>query len=898
MNFALRVYRWLAHAFPHEFKVIYGADVIQLGEDVVEDISKRHGVAGLFRLIADIAVRVPIEYLSEMRRDLVYAVRTLIKARGFAAVGIISLGLGIGVSAVAASEFLNLILRDMPGAQDPDKLVLLQGVSYPYVEHYRDQHDLFTGVAAVQVSVPFNVALEDSPNVKAERVFGHLVSPDYFSVIGVNAARGRLFSMDADKPGGPPVVFISDRFWRNRLNSDPGAVGRTIRVNGQPATIVGIGPKDFLGILPIIPSEIFVPTTVSAAMAPELSGDVIHKRDAKNFGALFRLAPGVTFKSAEAGLDTLTRHLDEETLDPARNAKGRRVMLLPGGGFVPIPKEFIPVALTFMLVLNGLLIGIACMNLANMQLARATARRREVAIRLSVGASRFRLIRQLLTESILLAVCGGATGLLIAIWAANAMRKMNPLPGIPLELNIMPDWRVGLVVFGIALLAGIGFGLAPALATTKADLATTLKEGSAANMSGYRRFGMRNILMVSQVAGSLALLLIAGFLILGFQNSSNIEVGFDANTMYLFSLDPVREGYSAEKAASLFDSLPDRLKRVPGVREVALAQGPPFQPQAGVFTLSAPAGEGKPEQLVSSVAKSTIGANYFAAMSERVLAGREFDARDQRVDPSKTQVLPVVLNQTAAHAFFANGDPIGRRISDAGKSYEVVGVVKDQSAPNSQTGLGEGPIGTSSVSVVYLPLTKTEFAHPPTNGMTVMVRTSSGADSMEGVRKELAAIDPNLAPFNVKTLAEQVNQTISYLRMATFIYGGLGAFGLILAAIGLAGVTAYSVARRRKELGIRIALGARRGQVLRLVMREGGVLVAIGCVLGLAAGFGISRVLSALTSMFGPSFLAGAHDPRLILGEPLKLAALAMLACYAPARRSTKIDPLIALREE
>ena len=898
MNFALRMYRWLARAFPHEFKVIYGADVIQLGEDVVEDISKQHGVAGLFRLVADIAIRLPIEYLSEMRRDLVYAVRTLIKARGFAAVGIISLGLGIGVCAVGASEFLNLIWRDMPGAQDPDKLVMVQGVSYPYIEHYRDQHNLFTGVAAFQVSVPFNIALQDSSTVKPERVFGHLVSPDYFSVIGVKAARGRLFSADVDKPGAAPVVFISDRFWRNRLNSDPGAVGRTIRVNGQPATIVGIGPKDFLGILPIIPGELFVPTTVSAAVAPELAGDVIHKRDAKEFGALLRLAPGVTFKSAEAGLDTLTRQMDEETLDPARKAKGRRVTLMPGGRMVPIPNELIPVVLTMMLVLNGLIVGIACMNLANMQLARATARRREIAIRLSVGASRFRLIRQLLTESILLSVTGGAAGFLIAIWVANAMRKLNPLPGIPLELNITPDWRVGLVVFGISLLAGIGFGLAPALATTKADLATTLKEGSAANVRGFRRFGMRNILMVAQVAGSLALLLIAGFIILGFQNSSKIDVAFDANTMYLLSLDPVRDGYSAEKAASLFDSLQDRLKRAPGVREVALTESSPFQPQAAVFTLSTPASGDQPEQLVSGVAKNTIGANYFAALSEPVLAGREFDAKDQRLEPAKTQVLPVVINQTAAHAFFGNGDPIGRRISDAGKSYVVAGVVKDQSAPNSQTGLGEGPVGTPSVSVVYLPLTKADFAHPPTNGMIVMVRTSSGTDGMEGVRKELAAIDPNLEPFNVKTLAEQVNQTVSYLHMATFIYGGMGAFGLILAAIGLAGVTAYSVARRRKELGIRIALGARQGQVLRLVMREGGVLVAIGCVLGLAAGFGISRVLSALTSMFGPSFLAGAHDPRLLLGAPLLLASLAMLACYVPARRSTKIDPLIALREE
>ena len=638
-------------------------------------------------------------------------------------------------------------------------------------------------------------------------------------------------------------------------------------------------------------------------MVPELGGDILHKNE-KAFGVLFRLAPRVSISSAEAGLDALTRHLDDETLDPTRNAKGRRVQLLPAGKILPIPREMMPVMYGFTGLLNGLILTIACMNLANMQLARAAARRREVAIRLSVGASRFRLIRQLLTESVLLSLAGGAAGLAFAYWATNALSKMRLPAAIPIHLEMHPDWHVLVWTFVVSLVAGIGFGLAPALASTKADLASTLKEGSIAPMRSYRRFGMRNVLMVCQVAGSLMLLLIAGFMVIGFEKSNRVEIPFDAHGMFLFSVDPVRDGYSSERTAALFDNLRDRLKTVSGVRDIVVSETAPFAPQIGAATLSAPGDAGLPDQVVRSVAKNVIGANFFAAIDVNMLAGREFNARDEHLDPSKTPgksiSLPVVINETAARAFFANSDPLGRRISETGKSYEVVGVVKDLSAPMSQATAGEQMM--TSMPVLYLPLTHTDLMSPPPGGMTVIVRADSHAgtagDAMDGVRRQIAAIDPNLAIFNLRTLAEDVDQTTSYLRMSSVIYGGIGGFGLILAAIGLAGVTAYSVARRRKEIGIRMALGARKGQVLRLVLREGGALVAVGSVLGLAAAFAVSRALSALTSILGNAFHVGINDPRLVFGAPLLLAALAMLACYIPARRSTQIDPLQALREE
>ena len=411
MNLAWRIYRRLAQAFPHEFKLAYGPEVMQLGEDVVEEIAKRHGAAGLIRLIADIAMRVPIEYLSEMRGDMRYAWRALTKSPGFALVGIISMGLGIGLTTNVYSSRWAMIFRELPSAANAKSLVMMQQsadgdlapVSYYSIEQVREQKGLFTGVAAFETSIPFNVTFQGNLNGKPERVFGQLVSPDYFSVLGVQAQRGRVLSAGADRPGDAPVVVISDRFWRNRLNSSPNAVGQIVHLNGQIATIVGITPKNFNGALAINPSELFVPITAPAALAPELANDVLHQRNAKEFLALMCLAPGVTMDSAEAGLEAITRRLDEQDPSlPARTDKGRRVTLLSAGTSVPIPRKLKPALLGFLVALMGLVVTIACINLANMLMARGANRRKELAIRLAVGASRFRLVRQMMSEGILL----------------------------------------------------------------------------------------------------------------------------------------------------------------------------------------------------------------------------------------------------------------------------------------------------------------------------------------------------------------------------------------------------------------------------------------------------------------------------------------------------------------
>jgi predicted permease len=888
MNLAWRIYRRLARAFPHEFKLAYGTEVMQLGEDVVKEIANRHGAAGLIRLVADIAIRLPIEYLSEMRRDMRYGLRALIKSPGFALVGITSMGLGMGLTTLVYNSKVLLISRELPAAANANRLVMLEKpVSYYYIEQYRDQKSLFTGVAALQTGVPFNVNFQGDVNAKPERVYGQLVSADYFSVLGVGPQRGRVFSPELDKPGNAPVVVISDRFWRNRLNGSPGAVGQRLRLNGQPATIVGITPENFNGALPINPAELFVPITVPAALAPELADDVLHRPSAREFLALMSLVAGVTPDSAEAALDAFTRQLDEQDPSiPLRTDQGRRVTLLSAGTMVPLPRNLKLVLTGFFVALMGLIMSIACMNLANILLARGSNRRKELAIRLAVGASRFRIVRQMMSEGILLSLLGGVAGFGLAYWLSVLKSKFTPPTAVPEESNFTPDWHAAVFVFGLAIVCGIGFSLAPALRATKTDVTPSLKEGSPLQLRGHLRFGLRNLLMVAQVAGSLMLLLITGFLVIGIMRVSSIQTKFNPRTMYLLSIDPVRDGYSLEKAQTLFEKLPQQLETAGGVRSVALAAQAPFSIEDEPVQLTAEYSRGDSRVQISAV-KETVGAGYFAALSEPILAGREFVELDQYRQRDGSKALPAVLNESAARGFFGSGNPIGERVRDDKQSYEVVGVVRDL----------RNDIEISR-SIIYLPLTRRNFARPPADGITVMVRSDGGADALDGIRREIAAIDPNLATFNLRTLGDYLERSRAAERFAVNTYGGIGVFGLVLATIGLAGVTAFAVAQRRKEIGIRMALGARKGQVLLLVLREGTALVGVGTALGFLGAFMLAKMLSAVTSVFVESLMIGTDDLRLLVGAPLLLAGLALLACYLPARRAARIDPLRALREE
>jgi predicted permease len=521
-----------------------------------------------------------------------------------------------------------------------------------------------------------------------------------------------------------------------------------------------------------------------------------------------------------------------------------------------------------------------------MLMARGANRRKELAIRLSVGAGRFRLVRQMISEGILLSMLGGLAGFALA-YGLGVLNSHFTVPmTVPVESNFYLDWHAAVFAFGLAIVCGVGFSLAPALQATKADLTPALKEGSALRLPGYRRFGLRNVLMVAQVAGSLMLLLMTGFLVIGISKSSSIQTKFDPRTMYLLSLDPVRDGYAPEKAQALFEKLPERMKTAIQVRSVALAAQLPFSTETEPIPISA---EDSTEStsVRHPVAKETVGAGYFAAFGEPMLAGREFEERDQQAQPGESKALPAILNESAARGFFGNGNALGKRVRDDQQSYEVVGVVRDLKDV-------EGFIEP----ILYRPLTSRDFARPPAGGITILVRSDAGTDVLSAIQREIAFFDPNLNTFDVQTLSDYLDRSRSALRFSVQTYGGIGVFGLALAAIGLAGVTGYAVAQRRKEIAIRTALGATKAQVLRLVLREGAALVSVGTVVGFLGAIGLAKILSSLANMFVDALKFGTDDPRLLIGAPLLLAGVALLACYVPARRAAKIDPLQALRQE
>ena len=896
MNIAWPIYRRLAAAFPHEFKLAFGSEMVLAGEDAINNIAKRHGVLGLVPLIADLLIRLPIEYLNEMRRDLPYAARTLIKSPGYAVVGIVSMGLGIGLTTNVYCLTWVVLTRTLPGVANAEQLVTAQNpASYPFFERYREQKSLFAGVAAVQNYVQFNVAFEGH-NTNPERVFGQLVSPDYFSVLGMDAQRGRLLSADLDKTGASASVVVSDRYWRSRLNADPDAIGRTIHLNGQSATIVGITPRKFDGALTRNPAELFVPTTVSARLAPELGNDVLHNPSAKNFELLFRLAPGITIDSAEAALDGITRRLDkDDPFAPPQQDTAKRVVLLLAGTRVPIPRDLRPKIMGFYLMLMVIITAIACLNLATMVLARAASRRKELAIRLGVGASRFRLIRQMVTEGILLSLIGGAAGFAIAygLWALTAHTRLPA--GSPISIDTALDWHTAIFVFVLAVACGIGFSVLPALQATKTDVASALKDGAALQLSGYRRFGLRNLAMSAQLTGSMLLLLITGFLVLGIMNGYSLQTNFSQKTMAFLSVDPVRDGYTPEKSQAFFERLPERLRSTPGVTSFALAAQPPYRPGGGDGQFHLKVDDPRASSPVEKdVANQTVGAGYFAVLNEPILAGREFEERDQRIDSeapvatgAQVPTLPLVLNEKAARTLFGKDNPIGKHLRGDRRVYEVVGVVPDRK-----------DAGGTIQAIAYSPLSRHDFAQPPGGGITIIARGHSAEDALGGVRSAVASMDPNLTLFNVQTLSEYLELIRSAIRSALRTFGGIGVFGLVLSAVGLAGVTGCAVAQRRKEIGIRMALGARKSQVLALVLRESATLIAVGTVIGFLGAVAVAKALSAFTTAFSDDVAVGVDDLRLLIGAPLLLAVLALLACYIPARRAAKINPIQALRQE
>ncbi|HEV7874277.1 MAG TPA: ABC transporter permease [Enterovirga sp.] len=813
--------------------------------------------------------------MNDLVQDLRYALRQMARKPGITAFTVLSLALGIGVNSSIFSLVNALLFRDLPGQRTGELVDVYVGEgkfryatsSYPDYKDLRDQNGVLSGLAAINL-VP---ATWDAGE-RTQMLFGEEVSGNYFDVFGVRPAVGRWFLPEEDaKPGTHPVVVLGNRFWRTALAGDSRIVGRQLELNGIQFTVVGVAPEQFRGNFPVVASDFWVPMMMSDAMAEEPSLD---DRRSRSLFLKGRLAPGTSMEQAQARFDGLAQRL--RTAYPVEDGKlqitlvpSRKVILNPG-----IDGPIFGVAGLLMGIV-GLVLLIACSNIANLQLVRVSERRREIAVRLALGAGRGRLMRQLLTESMLLALAGGAAGLLFAVWTARLLVTFKPPLPIPLNLDVPLDWRVLGFTLALALVTGILCGLAPALRASRPNVVSEIKDDSAgAAGQGYKKLGLRNVLVISQVATSTILLVGAGLFLRSLGNAQSIDPGFTLRKGVVVQVVPGLGGaYKEAEGRALYQRLLERARALPGVRSAALSETLPLGLNIHISRVDLE-GQSKPKEERQEVDRVGVAPGYFATLGIPILRGRAFGEQDA---PGTPRV--VIVNETGARRFWPGQDPIGRRLrfNDEEPWGTVVGVARD----GKYRSLGEEPRSFIYHSTIQ-----------DYSSFATLVVASDGNERalLTAVRRELNEIDPGLPIFSLKTMSEHLSIMLFPARMGAALLAAFGGLGLLLASIGLYGVVASSVARRTREVGIRMALGARREDVLGLVVREGMILTSFGLLVGLALAFAASRLMSSLLYGITPA------DPVTYAAVALVLALVAFLANLLPARRATQVDPVVALR--
>jgi len=857
----------------------------------------RQNLADQISLFADLVAQLAVAHLREIAWDVRYEMRLLIRKPAFTFVAVISMSLAICAGSAFFSELNGTILRDVPGVAKADDLVALQQpISYPAFRRFRDQNDLFSSAAAFVAPVPFGV----SSNGHTERIWGHIVTPAYFSTLGVTAGLGRLLDTRDEVARGTPPIVVSDRYWISNLGSDPDVIGRSIHINGKQCTIVGVTPKGFQGASPMMyVADLWLPVSAGPAVAPELADDALERPQLAMFQFIGRRRQGVNPSQIETALDAIQRQVLRDSGQPAIG-NGRLVSVASGGKLIPTREKDRALFSFLPMVVIALLLLIACSNVVNMLLARALDRRREVAVQLSLGASRARLIRQLILESMLIASGAGALGFAFTCWLMHLLSRLRLPHAMPVRFNVEVDWRVLVFTIGLTALTGLAIGLFPAMQATRPELVPALKEGGNLQVRKHRAISARNLLVVSQMAGSLTLLLVVGYIVIGMERTMLSAVGFDASNIQLISVDPIRDGYSVAQAEEFYPKLLDHVKRVRGVVSATWSDAIPMQPSGkATFTTDTDG-----SRRVDQATKYIVGYGYFQTMGISILRGRGFAKEDEKPGHS------IVVSEALAQTLWRKGDPIGRRLTLVSKSgagfglfngsvadyrtasrdetFEVVGVAAD---------VLETPIERPGPAV-YLPMTEADFARPTFQGITLAARTTAGLDAATMIRAQIAAIDPKLTPFNVKTMPDWIEQLMFIVKIGLWSYGLMGAFGLVLASVGLAGVTAYSVSSRMHEIGIRLALGARSRDILRMIMAEGATLITIGSCIGIALAMMAKQVMSASMDPVSQSIQHSQSDLRIAVGALGILFMVGLLACYLPARRAGRVDPVIALRQE
>ena len=877
-------------------------------------------------------------WLEQLLQDARYAIRTLTHSPGFAAIVIITLALGIGANTAIFSFIDGILLRSLP-VKDPQQLVVFSwsaharpkltghsgygdclnlnrdcSFSIPFFKTLRTHTDTFSGMAAFAGPLDYDF----SGGGPARMAQGQYVSGDFFSTLGVNTIMGRPLGMPDDSPSAPPAIVLSYAYWQRAFGGERSVVGRMVRLNNISSVIVGVAEPRFTNLTPGNPVDFFMPFSVADRIRSEHWGHGDRISDPSVWWSVIvgRLKPGVSLAQAQAAATTMFVNETTHGATPLLNeADAPAVKLLPAAqGLDGETSEIAPMFYLLMFAV-GLILLIACANVAGLMLARSATRQREMAVRLALGAGRARIMRQLLTESVLLSLVGGTLGVFLSLWGIKAITALFSSGYEAFPFVIAPDWRVLLFTVGVTFAAGILFGLAPALRGARIDLTPGLKEtasslpGGAAHSGRWFRLG--SALVVAQVALSIVVLVGAGLLVRTLRNLHNLNPGFDTRSILLFGVNPAAAEYTDQKTAQLYTDLQQRFASLPGVISASYSADALLSGNHSSDNVHL---DGAPPKSNVSTEWLAVGPDFFSTMRIPLLAGRTFTPADfasaaatnatvtaaadasakvagsagpLNVNPSEAQAAPapVIINEAFARQFFPNQDPVGKHMGNP---------QEDEPAVGPQPGyLIVGIAGNTKYNSLRSAIEPTTYLPQVSNSAHFELRTAADPTALIPVVREVVSrVDNNLPLFNVRTQTEQIEQMLFLDRLMSEISSAFALLALVLACIGLYGLLSYEVARRTRELGIRMALGAQRRDLLRLVVGKGILLVLIGAAIGIAAAIGLTRFMS--TILYG----VHADDPLTFAGVVILLTLVALAACYIPARRAMRVDPIVALRYE
>ncbi len=848
----------------------------ETGENMQRGMESEEARYAALRLLGAVAVhqeecRDPrgLGFIENLGRDLRYAGRILRRTPAFAFTAILTLALGIGANTTVFTLLNTILFRPLP-VKEPQQLVFFNvgdsvNLSYPDFKDFRERNDVLSGMTAYRL-MPMSLSIHTGNNL---RVWGYEATSNYFDLLGVQPLFGRFFhAADGDTPGAHPVVVLSYAFWRSCFNGDPNIAGQTVKINGFRYSIIGVAPSGFRGTELIVNPDVWVPMSMETQIEP--GNNWLIRRESSNIWVLGRLKARVSRLQAAASLNRIAAQLARAY--PSIDA-GMKIQLSPPGLVGNALRGPVIEFASVLMGVAGLLLLLACVNLAGMLLARGADRRKEIAVRLAIGARRGQVMRQLLIESLTLAAAGSAAGFLLSVWLFHLLSLWRPAFDMPANTSLVPDMRVLLFTFAIALLTTILFGLLPALEAARTDVVPSLKNDPLTRR--FARWNLRDALIAGQIALSVLLLISSVLVVRSLQGALSLNLGFNPNNAVSVSFDLGLQGYTEQRGRNFQKLALERISALPGVQAAGEINSMPLR--LGINGEGAWIGN-KPEpsqsEMVSTVIYN-ISPGYLRAAGTRLLAGRDIDSHDRDTSP------PVALvNETLARKLFPHKNPVGKRFHlGSSAAIEIVGLFE----AGKYQSLGEDP-----QAAVFVPVSQRYDS-----STTLVARSSIPPDqALRAIRSVVTKMDPELTLFNVGSLKDELALPLFPARVAAIVLGAYGLLAILLASTGVFGLLSYAVSRRSREIGIRMALGARAGEVLQLILRRTVTLCFIGALTGTALAFGSARLFSAVLYGISP------RDPITYVVALLLMTAIAVVACWYPARRAIRIDPAQTLREQ